>query len=186
MKKAIFLDRDGTIIKYVDVLTSSSEIKLLPRAAKAIRDFKNLGFLNIVVTNQPIVARGLITSQGVERLHNILAAQLARLGADISFFYFCPHHPEADILKYRKRCFCRKPAPGLIKRGLRDFDINPKKSFMIGDALIDMAAGKKAGLTTILVKTGPGHRRSDALCKIEPDYVAADLSVAVKIIKQIQ
>src|SRR3989344_2160574 len=102
MKKAIFLDRDGTIIQYVSLLIKPEEIRVLPKVAKAIKDFKNLGFLNIVVTNQPIVARGLIDPKGIDNLHRVLSDQISGMGAGIDYFYFCPHHPEANVLKYRK------------------------------------------------------------------------------------
>ncbi len=185
MKKAIFLDRDGTLIQQVDLLTEVSRIKLLPKVARAIKGFKKLGFLTIVITNQPVIARGLIDPRGIDEMHKVLSTRLCRHGAKISAFYVCPHHPEANVLKYRKQCNCRKPRPGLIKRALREFNIDPKKSFMIGDALIDVAAGKSAGLTTILVKTGPGHERLDRGCKVVPDYTVNDLAEALTKIKRV-
>ncbi len=182
-QKAVFLDRDGTIIKHVDLMHSVNELRLLPGVARAINQMNKLGFLVIVTTNQPVVARGLIEPKEVDEIHGVLIRRLSGKGAKIDGIYYCPHHPDANLPKYRLRCRCRKPEPGMILKGLKDLKINPKKSFMIGDALIDVVSGKKAGLKTILVKTGPGHARLDVKYKnIKPDFTVKNLEQAVKII----
>ncbi|MEK7465655.1 MAG: HAD family hydrolase [Patescibacteria group bacterium] len=185
LRRAIFLDRDGTIIKFEDLVTKPSQLRLLPRAAETINKFNKLGFLVIVVTNQPVVARGLITPKGIDDLHEILIKRFKRSKAHIDAFYFCPHHPEATLKKYRVVCFCRKPSPGMLKQAIKKFNIDPRKSFMIGDSVIDVVSGKRAGLKTILVKTGPGHSRLDRIYenKVRPDFKAKNLIEAVKIIK---
>lgn len=183
-RRAVFLDRDGTIIRQVELLTRDSKMKVLPGAAQAIRVFNKLGFLVIVVSNQPVVARGLITPAGIERMNRILARRLLRQSARIDAFYFCPHHPKATLKRYRTRCGCRKPGAGMIRTGAKDHKINLRKSFMIGDGIIDVVAGKRAGLTTILVKTGPGHSRLDRLYNVKPDFIAKNLSAAANIIKK--
>ena len=181
--KAVFLDRDGTIIKQVELMHSVEELRLLSGAARAIGVLNKLGFLVVIVTNQPVVARGIIAPKEVDSIHAVLIERLNGKGAKIDAVYFCPHHPEATMPKFRLRCRCRKPEPGMILKGLKKLNINPKKSFMVGDALIDVVAGKKAGLKTILVKTGPGHARLDEKHKdVKPDFTVKNLLQAVKII----
>lgn len=182
-RKAVFLDRDGTIIRQVELMHSVSELRLLPGTARAINKLNSLGFLVIIVTNQPVVARGIIEPKEVDKIHGVLIRRLRGKGARIDGVYFCPHHPEATMPKYRLRCRCRKPEPGMILKGLKKLNINPKKSFMVGDALIDVVSGKKAGLKTILVKTGPGHARLDEKYKnVKPDFTVKNLLQAVKIV----
>jgi histidinol-phosphate phosphatase family protein len=183
-RRAVFLDRDGVIIRQVELLTEISKVKILPGAPQAIRALNKLGFLILVVSNQPVIARGLITPRGIERMNEVIAKRLLRLGARINAFYFCPHHPKATLKKYRMRCGCRKPGAGMIRRGMRDYNVGRKGSFMAGDGMMDIVAGKRAGLKTILVKTGPGHKRIDAMYDEKPDFVAKNLVVAVRIIKQ--
>jgi len=182
-RKAVFLDRDGTIIKQVELMHSVDELRLLPGAALAINALNQLGFLVVIVTNQPVVARGIIAPKEVDNIHAVLISRLNGKGAKIDAVYFCPHHPEATMPKFRLRCRCRKPEPGMILKGLKKLNINSKKSFIVGDALIDVVAGKKAGLKTILVKTGPGHARLDEKYKnTKPDFIVKNLTQAVKII----
>lgn len=180
--KAVFLDRDGTIIRQVDLMHKIKDLRLLPGTARAINKLNKLGFFVIVVTNQPVIARGIIGPKEVDEIHGVLIRRLHGKGARIDSIYYCPHHPEANLPQYRLRCRCRKPEPGMILKGLKDLKINPKKSFMIGDALIDVVSGKKAGLKTILVKTGPGHARLDQKYKhVKPDFTVKNLVEAVKI-----
>ena len=182
-RKAVFLDRDGAIIKQVELMHSVEELRLLPGAARAINTLNKLGFLVVIVTNQPVVARGIVGPKEVDRIHAVLIEQLNGKGAKIDAVYFCPHHPEATLPEFRLRCHCRKPEPGMILQGLKKLNINPKKSFMVGDALIDVVAGKKAGLKTILVKSGPGHARLDEKYKdIKPDFTVKNLLQVAKVI----
>jgi D-glycero-D-manno-heptose 1,7-bisphosphate phosphatase len=182
--KAIFLDRDGTVIRQAELLTEISKVKILPGVAKAIKLFNELGFLVITVSNQPVIARGLITPAGIKKMDKVIAGRLLKQGAKIDASYFCPHHPNATLKKYRKRCGCRKPGWGMLRQASQELGINLKKSWMIGDALIDMVAGNRAGTKTILVKTGGGHGRLDKLYKIKPDFIARNLIEATKIIKR--
>ncbi len=183
MKHAVFLDRDGTINREVDVLRRVSQLKILPGVARAIRRINKLGFLTIVVTNQPVVARGWLTEKGVERINNILIKRLARAGAKIDAIYYCPHHPNANLKKYRKNCSCRKPKPGMILKAMKRFGISRKGSFMVGDYVWDIMAGKAAGLKTILIKSS--MRSVDPkYAHVKPDFVARDLGEAVKIIRR--
>ncbi len=175
-QKAVFLDRDGTVVRYVERLLHPSQLRLLPGVSDAIRTLNRRGFLVILVSNQPVVARGLIEPAGVARIHDELIARLARRGAVIHAAYFCPHHPNADVKKYRVRCACRKPSPGLLLRAARKFDVDLKRSWMVGDSKIDVVAGKRAGVRTALVMTGPGHERLDKLYSdARPDVAARRL-----------
>ena len=188
--KAIFLDRDGTIVRHVDLLHQVSGLRLLPNSARAIQAFNRLGYLVVVITNQPVVARGIATFEDVEKVHASMIRRFAREGARIDTIYFCPHHPEKHpgvpehARKYRMVCACRKPKPGMLKQATKEYKIDPKKSFTIGDSMIDIVAGKRAGTRTILVKTGPGHRLDAKFAHIKPDHVARNLLSAADFIKK--
>ncbi len=181
--KAVFLDRDGTLIRHVDLMRRIADLKFFPSTAKVVQGLNQLGFLVVIITNQPVVARGLATPEEIDQIHAVLVDRLKKKNAKIDAVYFCPHHPNADIKKYRLKCRCRKPEPGLILKGLKKYKIDPKQSFMVGDAMIDVVSGKRAGLKTILVKTGPGHTRDAEFASIKPDFTARNLSQAYKIIK---
>lgn len=181
--RAVFLDRDGTIIRQVELLHKVSEVKLLPKAAQAIRRLNGLGYLVVVITNQPVVARGIIGEKEVDKIHAVLIKRLKKCGARLDAIYYCPHHPEANVKKYRIKCRCRKPNIGMILKAVKDFGIDLKKSFMIGDSTRDILAGNRAGLKVILVKTGHGGKDVWQF-KSKPDFVVKDLTEAVKIIKK--
>ncbi|MEK7181170.1 MAG: HAD-IIIA family hydrolase [Patescibacteria group bacterium] len=181
--KAVFLDRDGTINKEVDILRDLKQLKILPRAAEAIKKINQLGYLAIIITNQPVIARGWLTEKEVDHIHAVLINRLAKKGAKIDAVYYCPHHPNANLKKYRVKCRCRKPDIGMIRKAVKDFKINIKNSFLIGDTLKwDIKAGQKAGLKTILVKTS--YAGKDNYYDIKPDFVVKNLFEAVKIIKK--
>lgn len=183
MKGAIFLDRDGTINKEVDNLRSVKQLRLLPGAARAIREMNRLGFLVIVITNQPVVARGWLTKKEVDKIHVVLESRLAKKGAKIDAIYYCPHHPDANLKQYRLHCNCRKPKPGLFFRAIKEWNVNPSKSFAIGDYVWDIEAGRAAGVKTILVKTS-SRSCEEASLNSKPDFVVKNLSEAVKLIKK--
>jgi histidinol-phosphate phosphatase family protein len=133
-----------------------------------------------VITNQPVIARGWLSEAGVEEIHRVLAGRLLRRGARLDAVYYCPHHPHADRKEYRVRCRCRKPGTALIARAARDFGIDLSRSFLAGDSTGDILAGKRAGLTTLLLETGYGGR--DGKHVVRPDYRARSLKEAVRII----
>lgn len=191
-QKAIFLDRDGTILKHIDHLTRLSEVRLLPRVAKAISIFNHLGYLVLVATNQAAVARGLITPIEVEAIHTLMVQRLWARGAKVHGIYYCPHYPEMysgipeHAIKYVVRCHCRKPASGMLLKAISENNIDPAQSFMIGDAYIDIVAGKNANCRTIMVKSGPGHLGLDSKYHhIKPDFVAHNLLEAAHVIQKI-
>ena len=172
------------VIRQVELLTEISKVKILSGVAKAIKRFNESGFLVITVSNQPVISRGLVSPEGIKKMDKVIVSRLLKQGARIDDSYFCPHHPNATLKKYRKRCGCRKPGWGMLRKASREWGINLKKSWMIGDALIDVVTGKRAGIKTILVKTGPGHSRLDKMYKVKPDFTAKNLIEAAKIIKK--
>ena len=179
-RPAVFLDRDGTIIRQVELLHEPKEVRLLPGAAKAIRLLNEAELFVAVVTNQPVVARGIASPEEVCSLHDLLSSRLKRQEAHIDAFYFCPHHPNATIEVYRRVCECRKPSPGMILRAASDHHLDISGSVMIGDTTQDVFAGIQAGLSTILVETGHGGRDPWQYdCK--PDFTAPDLLGAVHL-----
>lgn len=181
--RAVFLDRDGTINREVDVLRNVKQLMVLPGAAEAIRRINKLGFLAVIITNQPVVARGWRTERELDEIHAILVRRLGRKGAKIDAVYYCPHHPSANIKKYRMRCSCRKPGIAMIRRAAKRFKINMRGSYMVGDSTRDVFTGKRARLKTILVKTG--YAGEDGKYKVKPDFVAKDLLGAAKIVERI-
>jgi D-glycero-D-manno-heptose 1,7-bisphosphate phosphatase len=182
-RRAIFLDRDGTIIKQVELLHEAKEIRILPGAAAAIRAMNKLGYLVIMVSNQPVVARGMISPEEVDRLNGIVVGRLKRQGARIDASYFCPHHPKANMEEYRMTCDYRKPGTGMFRDAAEAFHIDLKKSFLVGDSTQDVLAGNLAKLKMILVETGHGGK-DPWQHEGKPEQVAKDLAGAVRFIKR--
>lgn len=174
-RKAVFLDRDGVINEDSGWIRRSEDLVVFPFAARAIRQLNERGWLIIVVSNQSAVARELCTHDEIERIHQELQNQVAREGARIDAFYYCPHHPDFGTVR---DCDCRKPKTGMIDRAVERFGIDRDPSYLIGDKTSDLLAGKRAGLKTILVRTGEGGR--DQACDAIPDVTVADLAEAVK------
>ena len=154
MDKAVFFDRDGTLNVDGHYIYRIEDFKWMPDAAEAIRYCHDKGYLVIVVTNQSGVARGYYTEDDVHVLHEYMNDELKRLGTSIDAFYYCPHHPEAKIGKYRIDCDCRKPKPGMVLKACCDFGIDTSKSYMIGDKKRDVECGERAGVRGILYKGG--------------------------------
>jgi D-glycero-D-manno-heptose 1,7-bisphosphate phosphatase len=153
---AVFLDRDGTIIEDVGYLDTLERITFYPWTVDAIRALNRAGLPVVVVTNQSGIARGVFDAAFVAETHRVLDARLAAGGARIDAYYYCPHHPDGCIAEYARACDCRKPGPGMIGQAARDLDLDPRRSFMVGDKWIDVAAGRAAGARAILVRTGVG------------------------------
>lgn len=160
-QKAIFLDRDGTINRYVGFLRRTEQMELIPGVAEAIRKINESGYLAIVVTNQPVIARGETTVEELDEIHRKMATLLGKEGAYTDALYYCPHHPdkgfEGEVAELKIDCDCRKPKPGMLLRAARDFNIDLSASWMIGDSEADVKAGEAAGCRTILVeRDAPG------------------------------
>lgn len=154
-QKAIFLDRDGTINKYVGFLRNIDQFDLTDTSAEAIKMINNSEYLTIVVTNQPVIARGEVSFEQLDEIHKKMETLLGKQGAYIDGLYFCPHHPhsgfEGEVKELKIDCDCRKPKPGMLLQAAEDFNINLGESFMIGDSDIDMAAGSAAGCKCIRI-----------------------------------
>jgi D-glycero-D-manno-heptose 1,7-bisphosphate phosphatase len=181
---AVFLDRDGTVNEEVDFLTSPRDLHLIPRSADAIRRANDLGLRVIIVTNQSGIARGLLTEDELLEVHRALTGTLAGAGARVDAIYYCPHHPSEGAGEYRKECDCRKPNTGMIDRAVREFRIDPARSYVIGDRTVDVGMAKNAGARAILVLTGYGAAER-SLCErdgIPLDYVADDLYDAMDFV----
>ena len=154
-QKAIFLDRDGTINRYVGFLTDINDFELLPGAAEAIKKINDSGYLAIVVTNQPVIARGEVTVNELNEIHCKMDTLLGQEGAYIDALYYCPHHPdsgfEGEIKELKIKCECRKPNPGMLKAAAADYNIDLGRSWMVGDGKNDVLAGQNAGVRPILI-----------------------------------
>lgn len=154
-QKAIFLDRDGTINKYVGFLRNIEQFELLSGVSEAIRKINQSGYLAVVVTNQPVIARGEVTYTELQEIHNKMETILGKDGAYLDGIYFCPHHPDkgfkGEVKELKINCNCRKPNPGLLLQAASDFNINLEQSWMIGDGKDDIQAGKNAGCKTALI-----------------------------------
>ena len=181
LRKAVFIDRDGTINHEVNHLKSPEQLELLPGTPGAIRRLNRSGRLAVVITNQPVIARGDVNLEELNCIHARLEHQLGISGAYLDRLYFCPHHPDkgfsGEIPELKVLCNCRKPEPGLIEQACHDLAIGRQDSWIVGDSTSDVEAGRRAGLRTVLVRTG--HAGADAKYVVRPDYTAPDLADAV-------
>lgn len=176
---AVFLDRDGVIIRepphYPHRL---DQIVFYDDVIESIKYLNDLNYPVIIVTNQSGIARGMFTETDVRRFHSEMLKKLNEGGASITTIYYCPHHPEGNVAEYRCNCGCRKPLPGMLFLADSDHNIDLKNSFIIGDKVTDLLAGRAAGCKTILVRTGHG-RETIKIITSEADYVAKNLFDAV-------
>jgi D-glycero-D-manno-heptose 1,7-bisphosphate phosphatase len=152
------MDRDGTINKYVGFLRNIVDFELLPGVADTIKKINASGYLAIVVTNQPVIARGEVTIPELTEIHNKMETLLGAEGAYLDAIYYCPHHPhkgyEGEVPELKIDCDCRKPKPGMLLKAAEDFNIDLSRSWMIGDGENDIRAGKAAGCKTALLGSG--------------------------------
>lgn len=170
MKRAVFLDRDGTINIEKEYLYQARDFEFIPGAPEAVRLLNQAGIMVVVVTNQSGVARGYYTEEDVENLHHHIERELDRSGAHVDIWLYCPHHPDGRG-SYALPCDCRKPLPGMLHEAARRHDIDLENSIMIGDKLADIEAGQAAGCRTILVRTGYG---ADEEQYVGPETVVCD------------
>ena len=183
---AVFLDRDGTLNEEVDFLRTPDELRLIPGAAAAIRTLNDRGIITCIISNQSGIARGFLSEEDLVPIHERMEEELFREGATIDRIYYCPHHPTEGKQPYNIVCECRKPNPGMLMQGEQDFGIDLSRSFVVGDRIADVLAGKAVGASTILVLTGYG-KNSLAECEresIKPDHVAESIKEAVEFIMQ--
>lgn len=155
-RAAVFLDRDGTLNVEIDFVRTPDELRLIPGAGRALRHLNDLGLLTCVISNQSGVARGFFTEEDLGPIHARLVEELARDGGRLDRIYYCPHHPTMGIAPYDVDCQCRKPRPGMLLRAAEELGIDLAASYVVGDRLGDMKAGRAVGATAILVLTGYG------------------------------
>jgi D-glycero-D-manno-heptose 1,7-bisphosphate phosphatase len=185
MRRAVFIDRDGTISEEVGYINHPSRFRVFPYAAAAIKHLNDAGWLAIVVTNQAGVARGYFSEDMIQTVHAEMTKELENGGARLDAVYYCAHHPSVGEPPYRFDCDCRKPKPGLISRAARDFDIDLAGSWMVGDRYSDVELARNAGVQSMFVLSGYGrgeweHQRST--WTEQPDLVAENLLEAVRVI----
>lgn len=184
-RRAVFLDRDGTLHRELEgALRHPRQIEILPRALEGSASLARAGFTLVLVTNQSAIARGTATPAEVDAVNRALAEQMAAAGAPLAGIYLCPHHPDEGDPPYRRVCTCRKPAPGLIQRAARELGLDLARSWVIGDAERDLSAGAALGVPGVLVLTGKGQRELERLERESraPRDVARDLCEAAEMV----
>ncbi|HNS21168.1 MAG TPA: HAD family hydrolase [Sedimentisphaerales bacterium] len=179
---AIFFDRDGTLIHDPGYLNHPDQVQLLDGAAEALRELRGLSYKTVVVSNQSGVARGIVTEEMLERIHERLRDLLSTKGASLDKVYYCPYHPDGVIDQYRKDSDWRKPKPGMLLAAAKEMDIDLTKSWMIGDNERDVEAGRTAGCRTILIRASRSESGTTPPC--HADHVAVNMREAVNIVKQ--
>jgi D-glycero-D-manno-heptose 1,7-bisphosphate phosphatase len=179
-RPAVFLDRDGTLTAEAEWVKSTEDLVLLPSAGEAVARLTHAGYAVVVATNQSAVARGFVTEAELAEIHAHMTRELERAGGKVDGVYYCPHHPTEGNPPYRRDCECRKPKPGMLLAAARDLSLDLAKSWTIGDAGRDLAAGEAAGVSGILVATGKGEAEFERLSvdrrppqRFEPDVLAA-------------
>lgn len=181
MKKAVFLDRDGVINQEVGYISSLEEFKLINGVSDAIRLLNLAGYLTVIITNQPVIARGMLTDSGLRIIHNKMDTLLGKENAYIDKLYYCPHHPDGgfkgEVSSLKINCNCRKPGTELFMKASQEMNISLKDSWLVGDRTADILAGNLVGVKTILVNTGFGG--NDGKYNAKPDYFANNLIGAV-------
>jgi D-glycero-D-manno-heptose 1,7-bisphosphate phosphatase len=158
MRRAIFLDRDGTLIEEAGYLDRLERMVFFPFSVDAVRLLNRAGYAVVVITNQAGIARGIVNEEFVAEAHRAIADRMQAGGAHIDAFYYCPHHPDAVVERFRVVCDCRKPRAGLLRRAAEDLRIDLEQSFVVGDRWHDLAAGQAVGVRGVLVRTGVGRR----------------------------
>ncbi len=187
-EKAIFLDRDDTLIEDPGYINDPKQVKLLEGVPEALTQLKALGYKLIVVTNQSALAHGIVTEKVLGEIHDRLKQLLAEKNAFLDRIYYCPYHPEGIVPKYRKESNSRKPSPGMLLKAADEMDIDLSRSWCVGNSSRDVEAGLRAGCKTILIDMPPSHQRQPAssmsLAGVNPDYRAVNIKEAVNIIKK--
>ena len=178
-RRAAFLDRDGTVLEEAGYLDRLERLVFFPFAIDAIRLLNRAGYAVVIVTNQSGVGRGMYEESFVRDAHAVIDERVRDGGGRIDGFYYCPHHPNAEVERYRRNCDCRKPGPGMLRAAATELGIDLTRSVAVGDKWTDVQAGVAAGGRGVLVRTGYG--RSTELSvrqRVEPAYVADDLIAA--------
>lgn len=183
-RPAIFMDRDGTIVRDVDLLHRVEDLELMPFSAAAIKKINNSDYLGFLATNQPVVARNLCDTSVIAMMHNKLETLLGREGAYLNDIYFCPHHPDRgypeENPEFKVDCDCRKPKTGMIEKAVKEYNVDIAKSWFIGDMTTDIQTGRNAGMKAVLVRTGKAGQ--DRKIDVEPDYILDNVEDAIDFI----
>jgi histidinol-phosphate phosphatase family protein len=183
-QKAVFLDRDGTLNKYVGLVSGPDQLTVTEDAYAALAALNDSEYLAIVVTNQPVVARGECSLHGLEEIHRKLETELGARSVFVDDLYYCPHHPDlgypGENPLYKVDCSCRKPATGLVEQAARAYNIDLSASWFVGDTTVDVQTGRNAGTRTILLRSGVGG--TDGKYRARADFVAGDLKEAIRIV----
>jgi len=172
-ERAVFLDRDGTIIEEVGYLDRPERVEFFPWTIDAIRVLNRADLAVVLVSNQSGIARGFFTDAVVDTVHQRMDDMLSTGGARIDAYYYCPHHPDGSVAELAKVCDCRKPARGLVDRAVAEFGVDPARSFVVGDRWLDIGLARTVGARGVLVRTGYGEREEGK----PPDGVEADAIV---------
>ena len=179
-RPAVFLDRDGTLSEERGFIDRLELLEIFPWTSDAIRLLNRAGFAVVVVTNQSAIGRGIIDLPFLQTVHDAFDRHLAQSGARVDRYYYCPHHPDARLPEYRLVCRCRKPGPGMIEQATTELGLDPSRSFMVGDRLIDVACGHAAGVRSLLVRSGHSAHGGEAPPGLsEPDAILNNLMEAV-------
>jgi histidinol-phosphate phosphatase family protein len=183
-RAAVFLDKDGTLVRDVPYNVDPGRIRLMPRAADGLTLLREAGYRLVVVSNQSGVACGYFEEKALGGVHRHLQEMLGRWGVSLDGFYYCPHSVDGSIARYAVQCECRKPAPGMLRRAAEELGIKLEESWMIGDILNDVEAGNRAGCRTVLLDNGHETRWEFSTWRI-PYAVAGDLWEAARLILSI-
>lgn len=181
--RAIFLDKDGTLVEDIPYNVNPSLLQLTWQAGQALQILQQLGYALIVVTNQSGVAKGLFTETALQPIHSRLSERLAQYGVALAGFYYCPHSPDGSIARYATACTCRKPMPGMLLRAAHEHGIDLSQSWMIGDILNDVEAGRRADCRTVLIDNGNETEWKMSALRT-PHLSAPNLYMAARLIAQ--
>lgn len=183
MNRAVFLDRDHTLIEDPGYLSDPDAVKLLPGVELAIKSLHQAGYKIVVCTNQSAIARGILTEEGLEKIHAEMRRQLADKGAHLDAIYYCPYHPEGTVDKYARQSDLRKPKPGMLLKGAKEHDIDLAQSWMVGDSPSDIEAGQRAGCRTIRMRlVGEASSAEGADEDVQADFTVRNLVDAARIV----
>ena len=178
LRKAIFLDRDCTIIEDMEFSVAPEKLRPLPGALEAMRRMRQAGYALVIITNQSGVGRGHFTEEELRGFHRHLVSWMKKHGVEIAGVYYCPHYANGSVKEYALACECRKPGPGMVLRAAKEMKLDLANSWMIGDRPADIGAGKAAGCRTIRVLTGPPPAPGDPA----PDFQVPDMISAAKVV----
>jgi D-glycero-D-manno-heptose 1,7-bisphosphate phosphatase len=185
MKRALFIDKDGTLVQDVAFNADPARLKIATEVFPGLKHVQDAGFLIVVVSNQPGVALGLFQESALSQVEYELRLLLSKEEVSLEGFYYCPHHPSSTIPEYSATCLCRKPSPGLLLAAARDLDISLSDSWMVGDILDDVEAGRRAGCRTILVdRGGETEWRLDEQLR-QPDFILSSVNEACRRVLEV-